>query len=1296
MHDTSTLGRKTRAHRPWRISQVAAYALLLVSCDNPLGPDSNDVGSVQVQPITAGVAVGASTSLSATITDTQGQSLAGRKVFWSSQNPTIATVSQTGTVTGVTPGATTIAASSGGKSGVANITVSARPVSSVRVTPNNKELIVGQTATLVAEAVDAGSQTVAGKTFQWSSSNAASVTVSSTGVVTALAPGSATISAAVDGVSGSALVVATAVPIASISVAPPSGEVTVGSNIQLLATPLDGSGAALSGRSFSWSSGDNAIATVSSNGLVVGLAPGKVTITATAEGKHGTSAITVSPVPIASILVAPSPVTIAAGGTVQLTATAKDGSGNVLGGRVFTWTSDQPTIATVSSSGLVTGATQGVARITAEAEGESSVSIVTVTPVAIASIDVTPPTASLSIGGTTQLTATPKDAQGHPLPGRVITWLTGAPSVATVTQTGVVTAVAGGSALIFAASEGISGSSNITVSSSALSLTPPNANVNVGGQTQLTATLRNASGGPIAGQLVTFSSSDVTAATVSPASANTDANGQVFITVTGVAVGATTVTATSGSSQSTSTISVASTPVATVSVTPSPVSVAETQTTQLTATAKDAAGNVLTGRTIVWSSSNPNVSVNASGLVTAVANTGGQSATVTATAPGSGAGGSSPSGTASVSVTYLPVSSVTIAPSPATVTVAGTTQLTASLFSSTGAPLSATGRTIVWGPSATPAVATVNSTGRVTGVAIGSTTVPVSATSPGQGSPATSSVNVNVSNVAVASVTVSPGPTATVHVGSLYANTFTAVTKDASGNVLPGRTIIWSSNDPSKATVDPLTGLVTGVATGSVTITATSEGVPGTSAVTVDLVTITSVTVTPNPVSLIPAQTQAMTATPKDSAGNTVSGAALGGRATSWSSSQPAFATVNSSSGLVTAVAQGASTITATVAGPNGGSGNSSVTVLASVANVTIASFNPDSLIAPGTVAGTATVTDASANPLSGRTVTFASSNGHATVTASGTSNGSGQVSFTVTGVTAASAPASVNITATSESITSAPQAIDVLNPVNTVSLTAASDSVIGASGTIATTPTLRDLFNIPITGRPTTFTSGTPSVATVDAAGLVTIVGLGTSVITATSEGKAGTFTVRALAPVATVTLSSGFTGDSTIGNATKQSTVVLKDASNNVLTGRPVTYNSSNTGVATISASGFISVIGMGSTDITATSEGVTSSVVTLRSLEPVNSVDFNPPSLTVTVGTPGTSVITITSASSTPLAGRFCSIASSNVLQATVTPSGNNVTDVNGQISVSISGLVAGTTPNITATCEAKVGTLPVTVQ
>src|SRR2546425_4248149 len=117
---------------------------------------------------------------------------------------------------------------------------------------------------------------------------------------------------------------------------------------------------------------------VSSSGLVTGKVAGTATITATSEGQSGTSAITVVHVPVVSVTVAPSSATAQVGSTVQLTATPKDAGGNPLTGRTVTWASGNTSVATVSPSGLVSGATVGSATITATSEGQSGTAAITV------------------------------------------------------------------------------------------------------------------------------------------------------------------------------------------------------------------------------------------------------------------------------------------------------------------------------------------------------------------------------------------------------------------------------------------------------------------------------------------------------------------------------------------------------------------------------------------------------------------------------------------------------------------------------------------------------------------------------------------------------------------------------------------------------------------------------------------------------------------------------------------------------------------------------------------------------
>src|SRR3989440_216943 len=167
--------------------------------------------------------------------------------------------------------------------------------------------------------------------------------------------------------------------VASVDLPPPSATVHARPTVPLRATPQDGNGAALSGRAVTWSSSNISVATVSSSGLVSGVTPGSATITATSEGKSGTSSITVTDIPVATVSVSPPTASIQPGQTVQLTATLKDASGNTLSGRTVTWSSNNTSVATVSSSGLVSGVTPGSATITATSEGKTGTAGITVT-----------------------------------------------------------------------------------------------------------------------------------------------------------------------------------------------------------------------------------------------------------------------------------------------------------------------------------------------------------------------------------------------------------------------------------------------------------------------------------------------------------------------------------------------------------------------------------------------------------------------------------------------------------------------------------------------------------------------------------------------------------------------------------------------------------------------------------------------------------------------------------------------------------------------------------------------------
>ncbi|MEO7083172.1 MAG: Ig-like domain-containing protein, partial [Gemmatimonadaceae bacterium] len=225
------------------------------------------------------------------------------------------------------------------------------------------------------------------------------------------------------------------------------------------------------------------------------------------------------------------------------------------------------------------------------------------------------------VGATTTLVPTLKDASNNVLTGRVITWSSSATGVATVSASGVVTGVSAGSVTITATSEGQSGTATITVANApvaSVTVAPATASIIVGATTTLVPTLKDASNNVLTGRVITWSSSATGVATVSASGV-----------VTGVSAGSATITATSEGQSGTATITVTVVPVASVTVTPSSATVRVGNSRSLNATVKDTKGKVLSGITVVWTSSDASVAtVDASGRVTGVAI---GTATITAT-----------------------------------------------------------------------------------------------------------------------------------------------------------------------------------------------------------------------------------------------------------------------------------------------------------------------------------------------------------------------------------------------------------------------------------------------------------------------------------------------------------------------------------------------------------------------------------------------------------------------------------------------------------------------------------------
>jgi len=418
--------------------------------------------SVNVQPKQASLWVGDSMRLTASVT--MANNLPPPPITWRSSDTAVATVAPSGEVHGVAPGsAYAIATTTATKQDSGALTVVPVPVATVAVTPPTATLLVGTTLQLTATPHDSAGDPLSGRAASWASSDTTVAQVDARGVVTARATGSATITASVEGKTGSATITVVPVPVASVTVTPPSATLLVGTTLQLVATPKDSTGAALPGRVVSWSSGDTAVAKVDDRGLVTAKAPGTTGVTAGVEGKSATATLTIVPVPVASVTIAPTSAAIFVGASLQFTATPKDSTGAPLVGRTVTWSSGNAAVASVSATGLVTGNAAGSTSITASTGGKSATATVAVALVPVASVSVSPPTDSVAVGKSVQLVATTQDTAGNVLTGRVVTWTSANAAIAAVSSTGRVTGAALGTTSISATSEGKTGTAAITV-----------------------------------------------------------------------------------------------------------------------------------------------------------------------------------------------------------------------------------------------------------------------------------------------------------------------------------------------------------------------------------------------------------------------------------------------------------------------------------------------------------------------------------------------------------------------------------------------------------------------------------------------------------------------------------------------------------------------------------------------------------------------------------------------------------------------------------------------------------------
>lgn len=681
-----------------RFTLLAFVSFLLFAC---AGTEREiEVESIAISQPGAEMEIGESLSLKAEVFPSNATY---DGMTWTSTKPKVASVSESGLVFALSEGNTTVTVMAGGKTAACSITVVKGfvAVTSVGLNKTSLELVEGDTETLTATVLP---DDATDKTVTWASSNERIVTVKG-GVVSAISPGEATVSAQAGDKTGICLITVQKKYVAVESVELDKTELSLFVDESATLTAIvkpDGA----TDQSVSWKSSDEKVAKVSSFGEIQAIGVGKATITVTTMdgGKTASCSVEVKNRVESITITAPNgEKEISIGSTLQLKVTVTPEG---LSDTETEWKSSNTSVATVSTDGLVTAKSKGTVTITVTVKNGSETKTATyeITVIKpVTKVTVTPATLELFVGDKIEIgkafsvTVEPVDADYGGFK-----YSTSTPGIIIISD-GKIEGTKAGTLTLFIAPnssnpKNLKAEVKITVKAKPESITiqgTETKTVQVKKTIQLKASIAPSN----ASQEVVWSSSK-------PAIATVDKNGLV----TGIKAGTTVITATSKEDPSikgTCTVNVENVniPVSSVELDRSSLSLTKGDVYTLNATVKP---DDATDKTVSWKSSNTAVAtVDSNGKVKAIA---GGSATITATAGGVSA-------KCSVTVT-VSVTSVSLNKTSLNLMVGDTETLSATIY-----PSDATNKNVTWKSSNT-SVATVQS-GKVSAVGVGTAQITV-------------------------------------------------------------------------------------------------------------------------------------------------------------------------------------------------------------------------------------------------------------------------------------------------------------------------------------------------------------------------------------------------------------------------------------------------------------------------------------------------------------------------------------------------------------------------------------------
>ncbi len=604
------LAEQARAINGQRTTTIAA-----LSARTPLSPVPNTTRPrvpepprvlpllVSISPPSATVFDGGVLQLRARVASESGDTIPDAVVTWTSLAPAVAIVQADGSVTGVSPGFTTIRATISGVSADAAITVESAPIARLATSAPTLTMFVDDTITPDVTAFDVNGTARQDVSLSWLSRSPGTVQADGLGGLRALSPGLASVDVVVGSVRRTIEIVVTRRPVKSVTLRAVSTRLELGAAVALGFEALDDRGRSITDAEVRWSSSAPSVVYVDSAGTALAIGPGRARVTVHVDGASDSVDLESVEAAIGAIGLSLASNETEVGESVAITLRVTDTMGDPRSNTGVRVWSSAPAVADVDLGRmLVMARAPGVARILAAGEsgggamaGEVSADLRVAAPTAVR-IESVPASLDLDVGAISSITLRGVDKHGRRVALASVQWSTDDARVVSIDATGVVRGVTQGTARVRGVVESPDSPSLVhevpvhvrRAPVVQLAISAEHSRLVSGSSTTLTLTAVDALGGTVAEPSARWSTSN-------PAVLTVDAAGLV----TARGAGHVTVSATVGSVEGTIALDVIAAPLTSLVIRTTTTECVVGIAQALTVEARDVTGSVVLPR-VTW------------------------------------------------------------------------------------------------------------------------------------------------------------------------------------------------------------------------------------------------------------------------------------------------------------------------------------------------------------------------------------------------------------------------------------------------------------------------------------------------------------------------------------------------------------------------------------------------------------------------------------------------------------------------------------------------------------------------